>query len=293
MKPPPFEYFCPTTVSEAVELLATQSNPKILAGGQSLMAMLNLRYLLPDALVDINHIPELAGISIASGKARIGAMTRQRVIERDAALHRVAPILPEALRFVGHRQTRNRGTIGGSLCHLDPAAELASVALLYDAEIEIVGRKEARRTLPIAKFIGGFMTPNIEAHEIVAAVSFPLWKPGHGYAFHEFARRHGDFCLASASCLLERNTDNAIARIAIAVGGLGPIPQRLAAAERLAIGTRGEPDVIERAVDSCSELEAIGDFHGSASYRLSVAQAMLRRCLKLALARAAASESAA
>jgi len=292
MKPPPFDYFCPTTVSEALELLAAQPNPKILAGGQSLMAMLNLRYLLPDALVDINHIPELVGTSIASGTARIGAMTRQRVIERDEALRRVAPILSEALRFVGHRQTRNRGTIGGSLCHLDPAAELASVALLYDAEIEIVGRNEARRTIPIAKFIGGFMTPNIEAHEIVAAVSFPLWKPGHGYAFHEFARRHGDFCLASAACLLERNPDNTIARIAIAIGGLGPIPQRLAAAERLTIGTRGEPDVIERAVASCSELEAIGDFHGSASYRLSVAQSMLRRSLKLALARARASESA-
>lgn len=293
MKPPPFDYFCPTTVSEAVELLATQPNPKVLAGGQSLMAMLNLRYLLPDVLVDINGIPELVGISIASGKARIGAMTRQRVIERDAALHRVAPILSEALRFVGHRQTRNRGTIGGSLCHLDPAAELASVALLYDAEIEIVGRKEARRTLPIAKFIGGFMTPNIETHEIVAAVELPLWKPHHGYAFCEFARRHGDFCLASAGCLLERNTDGSIARIAIAIGGLGPIPQRLAAAERLLVHTRGEPDVIERAVASCSELEAIGDFHGSAGYRLSVAQSMLGRGLKLALTRARASESGA
>ena len=291
MKPPPFEYFCPTTVSEAVELLATQPNPKILAGGQSLMAMLNLRYLLPDVLVDINRIPELAGISIAGGKVRIGAMTRQRVIENDAALRRVAPILAEALRFVGHRQTRNRGTIGGSLCHLDPAAELACVALLYDAEIEVVGRSGARCQLPIAKFIGGFMTPNIEAHEIVAAVEFPLWKPGHGYAFHEFARRYGDFCLASAACLAERNADNSIARIAIAIGGLGPTPQRLPAAERLLVGTRGEPDAIERAVVLCAELEAIGDFHGSAGYRLSVAQSMLRRSLKTALARARASES--
>jgi carbon-monoxide dehydrogenase medium subunit len=288
MKPPPFEYFCPTTVSEAVQLLATQPNPKVLAGGQSLMAMLNLRYMFPDVLVDINCISELVGVSVTGGTARIGAMTRQRAIECDAGLLKVAPILAEALKFVGHRQTRNRGTIGGSLCHLDPAAELASLALLYDAEIEVAGLGEARRKLPIASFIAGFMMPKIESHEVVTAVELPLWKPNHGYAFHEFARRHGDFCLASAACLVERKADNTIARAAITIGGVGPVPQRLRAAERLMTGTRGDLEVAEAALDLCSELEVIGDFHGSIDYRLSVARSMLRRSLKVALARASA-----
>ncbi len=286
MKPPPFEYFCPTILDEAVDLLATQENSKVLAGGQSLMAMLNLRYLLPDTLVDINRIPELAGISVNSGTARIGAMTRQRVIEHDAELLRVAPILSEALKLVGHRQTRNRGTIGGSLCHLDPAAELATLSLLYDVEVEVAGSGSSRRKLLIDSFIAGFMMPNIEAHEIVSAVEFPLWKPGHGYAFHEFARRHGDFALASAACLAEVDASGIIGRLSIAIGGIGSVPQRLPAAESLLKGTRGEPDIIDAALELCSELEIIGDFHGSPDYRLSIARSMLRKSLQLALMRA-------
>jgi carbon-monoxide dehydrogenase medium subunit len=290
MKAPPFEYFCPATVAEAVDLLTTQENPKVLAGGQSLMAMLNLRYLLPDVLVDINRIPELVGIAVDTDIVRIGAMTRQRTIELDAGLQKIAPILSEAVRLVGHRQTRNRGTIGGSLCHLDPAAELATLALLYDAEIQVAGSGGSRRNIPIGSFIAGFMMPNIEPHEIVTAVDLPLWSPGHGYAFHEFARRHGDFALASAACLIERRGDGAVNRIAIAIGGIGPVPQRLHSAETSLIGTQGEPEVIETALDLCSELEVIGDFHGSADYRLSVARSMLRKSLKLAMARSSAYE---
>lgn len=285
MKAPPFEYFCPATVSEAVELLATQDNAKILAGGQSLMAMLNLRYLFPDVLIDINRIPELSGITVADGKARIGAMTRQRTIELDTALHQSAPILSEAIKLVGHRQTRNRGTIGGSLCHLDPAAELPTLALLYDAAVEVTGTAGARRFIPIDSFIAGFMMPNIETHEIVTAVELPLWKTGHGYAFHEFARRHGDFALASAACLVERRSDGMLDRVAIAIGGVGSVPQRLRSAEALLTGSSGDPDAIEAAVALCSELEVLGDFHGSADYRLSVARSMLKKSLRSALSR--------
>lgn len=286
MKPPPFEYFCPTGLNEAVELLAAHENSKVLAGGQSLMAMLNLRYLFPDVLVDINRIDELAGIAVASGAARIGAMTRQRVIETNGEIARVAPIFREALKLVGHRQTRNRGTIGGSLCHLDPAAELATLALLHDAVVEIAGRDGGRRRLGIHDFIAGFMMPNIEMHEIVVAIEVPLWSAGHGYAFHEFARRHGDFAIASAACLLEKDGGGAISRISIALGGVGSIPQRLPAAEEFLLGKRGEPGDLASALEFCAGLELIGDFHGSAEYRLSVARSMLRKSLELALARA-------
>jgi carbon-monoxide dehydrogenase medium subunit len=287
MKPPPFEYFCPTTVPQAVDLLATQDNAKVLAGGQSLMAMLNLRYLLPDALVDINRIPELTGIAIQGRVARVGAMTRQRIIERDAGMLRAAPIFNEAIKLIGHRQTRNRGTIGGSLCHLDPAAELATLCLLHDAEVEAAGSEGTRRKIAITDFIAGFMMPNIEAHEIVSAIEIPLWQAGHGYAFHEFARRHGDFALASAACLIERDGSGNISRSAIAIGGVGSVPQRLRSGEDCLRGTKGEPETIEAVLELCSELEVLGDFHGSADYRLNVARSMLRRSLKLALVRAA------
>lgn len=285
MKAPPFEYFRPTTVTEAIEVLATQENAKLLAGGQSLMSMLNLRYLFPDVLVDINRIPELAGITVSAGKARIGAMTRQRTIEIDAALKQSAPIFAEAVKLLGHRQTRNRGTIGGSLCHLDPAAELPALALLYDASVEVAGVAGARRKIPIDSFIAGFMMPNIEPNEIVTAMELPLWKPGHGYAFHEFARRHGDFALASAACLVEKRGDGVIDRIAIAIGGVGSVPQRLRSAEAVLVGTRGDEDALQSALELCSDLEVLGDFHGSADYRLSVARSMLRKSLKSALSR--------
>lgn len=286
MKPPPFDYFCPASVNEAVELLAAHDNSKVLAGGQSLMAMLNLRYLLPDVLVDINRIDELAGISVLPGVLRIGAMTRQRVIEKNDEIARVAPIFHEALKLVGHRQTRNRGTIGGSLCHLDPAAELATLALLHDVVVEVAGRDGRRRKLAIGDFIAGFMMPNIEPHEIVVAVEIPLWAAGHGYAFHEFARRHGDFAIASAACLVEKDGAGTMTRVSIALGGVGSVPQRLPAGEEILLGTRGEPRDLAAALEACAELERIGDFHGSADYRLSVARSMLRKSLELALARA-------
>ena len=285
MKPAPFDYHCPKDIGEAVAILAGEDNAKILAGGQSLMAMLNLRYLLPDVLVDINRIPGLDGIAIGTETIRFGAMTRQRTMERDAALAMAAPIVVEALAHVGHRQTRNRGTIGGSLCHLDPAAELPTLALLHDAVVEVTGTGGAVRRIGIGDFIAGFMMPNIEPHEIVSAIEMPLWPAGHGYAFHEFSRRHGDFALASAACLVETEA-GAIRRAAIAIGGVGSVPQRLPSAETVLAGTAGDSAAIAAALEACAELEILSDFHGSADYRLSVARSMLRKSLTLALARA-------
>lgn len=284
MKPPPFSYFRPDTLAEAIAILSRTENAKVLAGGQSLMAMLNLRYVFPDALVDINNLFDLAGINIGPSHIRIGAMTRQRKIELDAALFDAMPIFRDALRLVGHRQTRNRGTIGGSLCHLDPASELPTLALLLDAEIEATGPQGVRR-IPVAEFITGYMMPGIAADEIVTAVAFAPWSATHGHAFHEYARRHGDFAVASAAVLVERNAACIVERAAIAIGGIGSVPQRHHAAEALLVGTRGT-EAIPAALESCAELEVLGDFHGSAEYRLSVARAMLRKSLTVALARA-------
>lgn len=292
MKPPPFEYHAPETLAEALELLATTDNAKVLAGGQSLMAMLNLRYLYPDALIDINGIPGLAGMAVDGERLRIGAMTRQRHIELAAEVARVAPVVTEAVRQVGHRQTRNRGTLGGSLCHLDPASELPTVALLYDATVEIAGRGDRRRVLPIREFIVGYMTPGIEPDELVTGVDLPLWPPGHGHAFVEYARRHGDFAIASAGCLVERDERGSIRRASIAIGGVGSVPQRLDAAEAGLVGSPGDADDIARAVAHCDELEILSDFHGTADYRRSVVGNVLRRGLALACRRAGAAVAA-
>lgn len=282
MKPPPFQYFCPGTLEEAVSLLARIENAKVLAGGQSLMAMLNLRYVFPDALVDINNLFGLAGIDIRPERIRIGAMTRQSHIERHEALFAALPIFRVALQLVGHRQTRNRGTIGGSLCHLDPAAELPLVALLLDATVEATGPGGVRG-IPCREFVAGFMMPGIAADEIVTAVEFAPWRANHSFGFHEYARRHGDFAIASAAVQMERDAAGAIERVAIGIGGIGSVPQRYPVGEALLLGTAGEPDILESVVERCAELELVGDFHGGIEYRLSVARTMLRRSLHAAL----------
>ena len=203
MKPPPFRYHDPDDLAEALDLVATLDNAKLLAGGQSLMPMLNLRLAFPDDVVDLNRIESLSHVSETAAGISIGAMTRQRELERSDLLVRACPVMHEALAQVGHRQTRNRGTIGGSLCHLDPSAELPVVAAALDATIR-VSRRGGSRSLPMSEFPAFYMTPAIEPDEIVTVIDFEPWPEGHGYAFVEFARRPGDFavdrCRGAARC---------------------------------------------------------------------------------------------
>jgi carbon-monoxide dehydrogenase medium subunit len=285
MKPPPFEYHRPGSVKEAVALLGRLDNAKVLAGGQSLMAMLNLRYVHPDHVVDINRIPELDFVEVKDGRLRIGAMTRQRRVETDAEVMRRTPILVEALKQVGHRQTRNHGTIGGSLCHLDPAAELPAVALLYGATLRVEGPKGGR-SIPMKDFMAGYMTPALDAGELLTAVEFPLWTEPHGHAFVEFSRRHGDFAVASAACLLQVDKAGKIAKAAVAVGGVETLPVRLTAAETLLVGKSGSPDLFDQAGALCEKLDALVDVHADQAYRRRVASAVVRRALAAAFERA-------
>jgi carbon-monoxide dehydrogenase medium subunit len=285
MKPPPFEYHLARSVPEAVGLLSQLPNAKVLAGGQSLMAMLNLRYVHPDHLIDINRIPELDGIEVRGGVLRIGAMVRQRRIETSPEVKASAPILCEALRHVGHRQTRNRGTLGGSLCHLDPSAELPALALLYGATVHVAGPERAR-PIAMADFIAGYMQASIKVDELVTAVEFPLWAKGHGHGFSEFARRRGDFAIAAAGALIERASDGRIGKVAIAVAGVDAVPVRLAEAEAMLRHKAPSDELFAAAAETCLSLKAIGDVHGSAAYRKKVAVAMVRRSLASACERA-------
>jgi carbon-monoxide dehydrogenase medium subunit len=284
MKPPPFSYHDPKTVADAVKLLGTLDNAKLLAGGQSLMPMLNFRFVQPDHIIDINKIEGLSYIREKNGMLEIGAMTRQRELEFSDVIKARWPIMHEALLQVGHRQTRNRGTIGGSLCHLDPSAELVSLATGYDAIVTVAG-PSGEREIPFDEFPVAYMTPSIEANEMVIAVRFPQWAPKHGYAFVEFARRHGDFAITSAAALLEGDASGKITRASVTIGGMGTAPSRARELEAAITGQVPAGTLFRTACESCRKLEAIDDIHAPASYRQHLAAVLSRRALEKAYAR--------
>jgi aerobic carbon-monoxide dehydrogenase medium subunit len=284
MKPPPFSYHDPRTVSDVVALLARLENAKLLAGGQSLMPMLNMRFVLPDHVIDLNRVEGLGFIREADGALEIGAMTRQRDLEFSEVVRTRCPIMHEAIRNVGHRQTRNRGTLGGSLCHLDPSAELVSVATALDATVTVAGPK-GQRTIAFKDFPVAFMTPALEPDELVTAVRFPDWPKGHGHAFVEFARRHGDFAIVSAAALICEDEAGRIRRGSVTLGGMGTAPIRAAELERALIGQLPEDKLLREACESCRTLEAIDDVHAPASYRQHLATVLSRRALEQARAR--------
>jgi carbon-monoxide dehydrogenase medium subunit len=285
MKPPPFGYHDPVTLGEALDLLARLDNAKLLAGGQSLMPMLNFRLAAPDHIVDLNNVGGLAGIAFAGDHLTIGAMTRQREMEFDAGIAARLPLLAEALRNIGHRQTRNRGTLGGSLCHLDPAAELPCVAAACDAVLTIAGG-EGRRAVAFADFPLSYMTPAIGEDEILVQVRYPLWPVEHGAAFVEFARRHGDFAVVAAAALLLVDAERRIVRASLTLAGLGPAPLRMGAVERLLVGERASSELFHAAGEMCRAIEANGDVHAPAAYRQQLAAVLSRRALELAHGRA-------
>ena len=289
MKPPPFSYHRPQTLPDALEMLATLEDAKLLAGGQSLMPMMNFRYVMPANLIDLNRIPELSGIEARGDALVIGAMTRQRDLELSPLIRARCPLLHEALRNVGHVQTRNRGTIGGSLSHLDPAAELPTVLRAMDATLRVRSRR-GDRDVAMADWAMGFMTPNIEPDELLAAVTIPLWPEGHGYAFTEFARRHGDFAMAGAAVLLALDARGAVARAAIALTGVDTGPVRLGDAEAMLLGQMPDDARIAAAAETASAVPGLDDVHASKEYRRKLAVVMTRRALLAARARARGEE---
>jgi carbon-monoxide dehydrogenase medium subunit len=286
MKPPPFSYHDPKTVAETIELLGRLENAKLLAGGQSLMPMLNMRFVLPDHIIDLNLVEGLSYIRENNGAIEIGAMTRQRDLEFSDVLRAQFPIMHEALLQVGHRQTRNRGTIGGSLCHLDPAAELVSLATGYDATVIVVG-PNGQREVPFGEFPVAYMTPAIEPNEVVTAVRFPRWAPDHTYAFIEFSRRHGDFAITSSAVLMQTDARGKIARASVTIGGMGTAPSRARELEQSITGQAPSAELFRDACESCRKLEAIDDIHAPASYRQHLAAVLSRRALEKAHARLA------
>lgn len=286
MKAAPFEYHRPAHLQETLQLISELDDLKLLAGGQSLMPMMNFRYVTPAHLIDLNRVPQLSGITLDGDELRIGAMTRQHELASAALVHTHCPLIAEALQFVGHVQTRNRGTLGGSLCHLDPAAELPGVMLALDAVLEVASARGTRR-VPIAEWPLMYMTPDLEADELLTAIRIPLApraaRSTHGFC--ELARRHGDFALAGAGVSL-RMHDEQIEHVAIAVIGVDESAKRLHDAELLLAGGVLTADTIEAASALAMELPGLDDVHANALYRRRIARVMVRRALVLAQERA-------
>ena len=281
MKPPRFSYHDPRSIGEVTELLSRLENARLLAGGQSLIPMLNMRYVLPDHVIDINKIAELAYLREDKGALELGAMTRQRDLEFSDVVRTRCPILHEAILQVGHRQTRNRGTVGGSLCHLDPSAEIVSVAAALDGTVQVAAKKGSR-TVAMAAFPQGYMTPAIEPDEMVTGVRLPLWPDGHGYAFVEFARRHGDFAICSAAALITVDGSGKITRASVTIGGVGPAPVRACEVEAAITGQAPSAALFRDACESCRKIEAMSDVHAPADYRQHLAAVLSRRALEKA-----------
>lgn len=281
MKPPPFHYHDPRTVPEALGLLARLENAKLLAGGQSLMPMLNMRFVLPDHVIDLNTVAGLSGVNERGAAIEIGAMTRQRDIEFSDLVRAKCPLMHEAIANVGHRQTRNRGTLGGSLCHLDPSAELVTVAAALDATVTIAAGA-GERSIPFSEFPVAYMTPAVGPDELLSRVAFPLWPKGHGAAFVEFARRHGDFAIVSAAALLDEDSSGRIRRVSLALGGVGPAPLRISGLEQALTGQIATAQLFRDASEHCRKIDAMGDVHAPSSYRQHLAVVLARRALETA-----------
>ena len=291
MKPPPFAYAAPDTVEEAVGLLTehAEAEPRVLAGGQSLIPLMNFRLAKPGYLVDLRNVAGLSGIRRDGDVLVIGAMTKMAEVERSPEVAVAAPLVTEAVGLVAHAPVRNSGTVGGSLAHADPAAELPAVALALDADLVAAG-PGGTRVIPAAEFFTGPYSTALAADEILTEVRLPVWPGGH--AFTEFSRVHANFAVVAVAALVELDGDgdgggDRIRHAALALAGVAPTPVRATAAERALAGAPADAATIRAAADAAAtSLSPAGDLHASPETRRGLARTYLRRGIELAVARA-------
>lgn len=274
LKPAPFLYARPDSLDEAIRLLIEHGDEaKVLAGGQSLVPLLNLRLARPGLLVDIGSIPGLTSIAVVDGQVRVGAMARQRVVEESAVVAMGSPLLRLGLGYVGHIQIRNQGTVGGSVAHADPAAELPAIALALEAEMVMTG-PDGIRTVSAETFFTGPFTTAIASNEILTEVRFSTSESDR-VAFAEVARRSGDFAIAGVATVAR------VGQVRLAACGVAWTPVRLAAAERVVAGRELSPQVIrEAAVTAREEVDPAGDVHGDVEYRRELIEVLVTRTLE-------------
>jgi aerobic carbon-monoxide dehydrogenase medium subunit len=281
MKAPPFSYHAPRSLEEALDLIGRLENSRLLAGGQSLMPMLNYRLATPDHLIDLGHIDELRGIQMKSAMLRIGAMTTQRTIEKSQLVADRCPLLIEALRHVGHQTTRNRGTIGGSVCHLDPAAELPLVAQVLEPMLTIASARGVRQ-IRFAEFPVSQLTSQLAADEILTSMDFPLQDLNTQTAFEEFARRPGDFAIIAVGVLVTFDDSALVKDARLAIAGTAPTAIRLNDAEQVLINHPWTHEGVSAAAQTAASQPADGDHNNPAEYRQHLVGVLTRRALQRA-----------
>jgi carbon-monoxide dehydrogenase medium subunit len=289
MKPAPFEYVAPASVEEAVDSLARHGHgAKVLAGGQSLVPMLNMRLVRPSVLVSLRRLRALDYVAVENGSVRIGSMTRQRAVEQAPVARNACPVLGEALELVGHPAIRNQGTVGGSIAHADPAAELPAVLVALDGAVTLASTR-GQRTVPAGTFFRSLLTTAAEPDELIVEVAVhPVGGAGlaTGWAVEEVSRRHGDFALAGVVAVLAVDGDGDIADARIALFGVEDRPTRRSQAEAALRGTRGAEAVAEAAALAVREVVPLDDLHASAPLRTRLAGVLVRRAVERAYRRA-------
>lgn len=283
MKPASFGYFAPRTVEEAVSLLDEHGyEAKLLAGGQSLVPLMNLRLARPAVLVDLNRVEELDFVEPGDGHVRVGAMTRHHEVATSGPIMGVAPLLSHAAGHIGYRAIRHRGTMGGSIAHADPASELPCVAVVQGAEIDVVG-SGGERSVPAEDFFLDHMTTVLEPGEMVRSVRFPRMRTGDSWGFREFARKVGDFAVVMVAVLLRIEGERIVAA-RIGLGGVEATPRRVRPAEQLLVGSDAGRDLIDEAAQVAAEtVDPMSDIHGSAGYRRRLVSTLTRRVLNEAV----------
>jgi carbon-monoxide dehydrogenase medium subunit len=281
MKPAPFDYHAPESVDEAIDLLSSFGDEgKALAGGQSFVPLLAMRLTHFPHLVDLNRVSAMAGIERVGDRMRIGAMTRQAAIEQSTEVATLVPLLAAATPLIGHFQIRNRGTIGGSLAHADPASEYPAVALTLGAGFEIQSAEGPRR-VAATEFFRSRWTTCLSPEELLVAVDFPVRSPATGYAVEEVARRPGDFALVGVTCAIGVNESGRVEDAAITLFGVADVPWRAAASEDLLRSGEGDLDVVGRA--AAEGLRSVDDVHASAAYRRHMSTVLVTRAARRAL----------
>ena len=288
MKPAAFEYCAPASLDEVFGLLAANPDAKLLAGGQSLVPVLNFRLAAPPLLIDLNRIPALARIAYEQGGAlSVGAMTRHRVFETDFRVRRAQPLAAAAVAEIAHVPIRNRGTIGGSLCHADPAAEWPAVALACGAELTIA-RPDSTRTVAAADFFTGLFSTVVGPDEVLTAVHFPAWPERRRHGFVEVARRQGDFAIVGVAAAVDLDAQGGVAAARIAVFGAADTPVLAVEAAQALVGARGIEAAREAGRIARARIPTRSDHHASAVYRSELIEVLVRRALAQALALAPA-----
>jgi carbon-monoxide dehydrogenase medium subunit len=286
VKIPQFIYHRPESVAEALDLLAELGDDaKVLAGGQSLVPLMALRLTRPSHVIDIGRLSELVSLSGEGGALRVGAMVRHADLETSELVRDRAPLVADAMPYIGHRAIRNRGTACGSLAHGDPAAELPAVSIAVGAQFRL-RRASGERTVPAAAFFTGYLTNAIEADELLVDWTLPAWPATAGWSVQEVSRRHGDFALLGCAAVLDCGPDRKVSSAALGFFGAGSTPVRVPEAEGILIGQVPDEELLAEAADTVRRaLDPPGDLHATVAYRRHLGAVLTRRCLQQAAAR--------